>query len=173
MDANEYKQILAEDGRRVANRVAYAAFGNDATPSLNSFYAMYGDEKVLPVCERSRADNLANAFDPTGWNRLYALDSVQSYIGSAARAEGTTRDWVAELDDATPEQRKYFRELFFNEEARRDADEQWSALLESINRIDDFVLFVLFTGRWPKTDGAIHELLPGEVEIATNLSSRD
>lgn len=69
MTREEYVAILRQHGRRVANRVAFAAVGIQ-TKTLDDFYAMYGAEDDLPESERCRTD-MINMFDPTGWFVYY------------------------------------------------------------------------------------------------------
>ncbi|WP_432258640.1 hypothetical protein [Cupriavidus sp. TMH.W2] len=67
--AQEYMRILAQHGRRIANRYLVAA-GHYTGLTLTDFYAQYGSEATLPEHERSRSD-LVHRFDPGGYLALY------------------------------------------------------------------------------------------------------
>ncbi|MGC2970445.1 hypothetical protein [Paraburkholderia aspalathi] len=72
----QYLTILAEDGRRVANRFAFASLdvkGGEKKDGAwsDAFYGMYGPDDHLPEDERMRNGNPANDFDPTGWTHHY------------------------------------------------------------------------------------------------------
>ena len=68
----EYLAILAEDGRRVANRWAYAMMRKVGREnfSLDDFYACYALEGNLSEHERCRT-GMIDQFDPIGFHTLY------------------------------------------------------------------------------------------------------
>lgn len=72
MEHETYLEILAQHGRRVANRVALADINaNGGHKELSDFYSCYGLEDDLPESEKSKTD-LISKFDPTGWFDHYA-----------------------------------------------------------------------------------------------------
>ena len=152
-----------ETEHKALNRVAHAAFGRDSERSLRDFYAMYGSEANLPESERCKS-GMIDRFDPTGFNGLYR---IPQWLRAADGTQGATRDWVAELVQATEEQRKYLCALVFGFASWDDANEEWRAFEETTNNVDAFVLFVLFVGRWPRIVG--DNLLPNEAQIAADF----
>ncbi|RKT25484.1 hypothetical protein B0G69_1200 [Paraburkholderia sp. RAU2J] len=96
MEANEYKTILKEHGRRVANRAAYAALGRDAEHSLNGFYAMYGNEAGLPENERCKT-GLVDQFDPVGWNKHYSNHPANPLSPIYHATRGASAHWFDQL----------------------------------------------------------------------------
>jgi hypothetical protein len=68
----EYRDILSQEGRRVANRWLYAITRRAGRTGfgLADFYAMYADESSLPAHERRNSEMLA-AFDPAGFMAHY------------------------------------------------------------------------------------------------------
>jgi hypothetical protein len=79
LDADEYNRILAEHGRRVANRVALASVSRDERGGIVSFYACYAPEDNLPEHERCRT-GMVYEFDPTGWFKFYLDPSTAQKI---------------------------------------------------------------------------------------------
>ncbi|CAG9250006.1 hypothetical protein [Paraburkholderia caribensis] len=69
---HEYDNIAAEYGRRVANRFLHGKMYKAGKRSFqpSDFFAMYGDEKVLPVEERTR-EGAEHLLDTIGWFKLY------------------------------------------------------------------------------------------------------
>ncbi|WP_025599565.1 hypothetical protein [Burkholderia sp. WSM2230] len=96
MDANEYKHILAEDGRRVANRAAYAAFRNAAEHSLNDFYQMYDSEERLPESERCKT-GMIDRFDPCNWSGHYLNHPANTLSPVYHATRGASARWLDQL----------------------------------------------------------------------------
>jgi hypothetical protein len=78
---------------------------------------------------------------------------------------------VAELVQASAEQRKYLCALVFGFASWEGANEEWRAFEESTNNVDAFVLFILFAGRWPQVNG--DHLIPNEAQIARDFATRE
>jgi hypothetical protein len=77
MDINEYLKILAQHGRRIANRVALAHLNEEnGKKELRDFYSCYGDESSLPENEKCKT-GLISKFDPTGWHDHYVNSIVR------------------------------------------------------------------------------------------------
>ncbi|MFM0035957.1 hypothetical protein [Paraburkholderia strydomiana] len=172
---HDYDSTLSEFGRRVANRWLYATMqkAGKSNFSLNDFYAMYAPEDQspegpLPESERARPGD-EKLLDVTGWNNLYAPDSGQNFVDAAAKVQGTTRDWIAELNAATSSQCNYLHALVVGRASWDDASQEWQDFEASTNNVDAFVLFVLFEKRWPRVDGDINSLTPNEAYIASEL----
>jgi hypothetical protein len=84
MDPEAYLSILAQHGRRVANRVALADITEkNGKKELRDFSACYGLESELPENERCTTD-LISQFDPTGWFDHYASPIVSKWPEPAA-----------------------------------------------------------------------------------------
>lgn len=152
----QYLTILAEDGRRVANRFALASLGKEAERDLPTFYACYGSEHDLPEDERSREGNPANAFDPSGWFALYALNpwikaafdlmSDNNLADWWDASDKPTRVWMLSLANTTDDE---LRKIAENLEQR--GDQAWADFVYSLTEEDLVVLYLLgnCTRRWP------------------------
>ncbi|REG57617.1 hypothetical protein B0G80_0241 [Paraburkholderia sp. BL6669N2] len=171
---HEYDSIASEFGRRIANRWIYATATKAGKTDFTQadFYAMYGSEARLPESERTRSDD-ALMLDVTGWNDFYRRDEGQHFIDAAIGMQGTTRDWIAELNAATDAQYSYLRALVLGHALWENADEEWRAFEATTNNVDAFVLFVLFERRWPRVDGDARTGHPNEAQIARDLGVRD
>jgi hypothetical protein len=103
IDRREHKRILAEHGRRVANRVAFASLSREERMAgdLGDFhrtiYALYGPEDSLPECERMRPGNPANNFDPMGFLALYEDHPYEEQSIIYLRTEGESAVWLDQL----------------------------------------------------------------------------
>ncbi|MFL9939991.1 hypothetical protein [Paraburkholderia graminis] len=162
MDRKTYEHILASDGRRIANRAAFASLREKGEQAeLDAFYSMYGSEDDLPEHERVRAGNPRNCFDPTGWHSFY----VNEQWAAVARSLCPDRDWAKELAESTPEQGCYLVALFHDQKALDAATDETMDWLRSLRPTDIVALFVLLHRRWP--DVASENLQHGEKEIAS------
>ncbi|MEX3812133.1 hypothetical protein AB3X96_18025 [Paraburkholderia sp. BR13439] len=170
---HEYRSVASDFGRRVANRWLYATTkkAGKVNFALSDFYAMYGNEERLPEDERTRSADDATLLDVTGFRDFYQTDSEQHFINAALKIQGTTRDWVAELNAATSAQYKYMRDLVLGYASFGDASEEWREFEETTNNVDSFVLFVLFERRWPRPDA--NHMVPNEAQIASEFAVRD
>lgn len=159
----QYLTILAEDGRRVANRFALASLGNGAERDLSTFYGCYGNEHDLPEDERSRPNNPANAFDPSGWFAFYArnpwikvaldLMSDNNLADWWDASDMSTRTWMLSLAHKTDdEQRKIAEDL------EQRGDQAWADFVYSLTEEDLTVLYLLGnrTRRWPDPNSPAH-----------------
>ncbi len=156
----QYLTILAEDGRRVANRFAFASLdvkGGEKKDGAwaTAFYGMYGTDDLLPEDERMRNGNPANDFDPTGWFQRYNINTVLRMADTLL--DKTSRDWPLELRTSTLQQVEYLKLLFESAEARLEANDEWMDLMESLNEADVVTLFILFNGRWPSPVNVRHD----------------
>jgi hypothetical protein len=156
----QYLTILAEDGRRVANRFAFSSLyvkGSEQKDGAwsEAFYGMYGPDDQLPEDERSREGNPANTFDPTGWFQRYNINTRLRMADTSL--DKTSRDWPLELRTSTPQQVEYLTLLFESAEARLEANDEWMDLMESLNEADFVTLFILFNGRWPSPVNVRHD----------------
>lgn len=101
MEAQEYKDILAEHGRRVANRVAFSSLpkGEEREDGAwsDAFYGMYGPEDSLPEDERMRPGNPASAFDPTGWFAHYTNHPADERSPMYRVTDGQSKRWFDAL----------------------------------------------------------------------------
>jgi len=97
MDVQEYRVILNEHGRRVANRVAFSTLDKGAERDLSAFYACYGNERDLPEDERSRSGNPANSFDPSGWFALYVNHPYEKSSIIYNLTDGQSAVWLDQL----------------------------------------------------------------------------
>ncbi|RZF31333.1 hypothetical protein EVC45_02450 [Paraburkholderia sp. UYCP14C] len=169
---HEYDSTVSDFGRRVANRWLYATTkkAGKVNFALADFYAMYGSEDRLPESERTRSADDAKLLDVTGFSDFYQIDREQHFINAALKIHGTTRDWTAELNAATGAQRAYLGDIVLGLVTLDDASEEWQEYAESTNNVDAFVLFVLFAGRWPRSEG--NRLLPNEAKVANELSGQ-
>lgn len=123
MDAKEYKRILAEHGRRVANRVAYEASNTHGQHGLGTFYAMYGSEDRLPGNERCKT-GMIDRFDPDGFHRFYKIGSPPLIFG--VPLEALTDHGRARLEAIvrmTPEERAADPEEFARNLTDHDVEE--------------------------------------------------
>lgn len=108
IDSREHQRIIAEHGRRVANRVAFASLSRDEQRGLGDFYrtlhALYGPEDSLPEHERMRPGNPANDFDPMGFLALYDEHPYNEHSIIYIRTKGESAEWL----DALVKARKYW-----------------------------------------------------------------
>jgi hypothetical protein len=155
----QYLTILSEDGRRVANRFAFASLPKvEEQPEgawATAFYGMYGPDDQLSEDERQREGNPANTFDPTGWFQRYNINTRLRMADTLL--DKTSRDWPVELRTSTRGQVSYLHSLFESAEARLEANDEWMDLLESMNEADYVTLFILFNGRWPSPMNVLHD----------------
>jgi hypothetical protein len=105
IDAEEYKRILTEHGRRVANRVAFASVPREerAADGLGGFCdslnALYGPEESLPPHERMRKGEPARYFDPMGWLALYSDHPAHTTSLTYHLTEGASKRWFEQWAD--------------------------------------------------------------------------
>ncbi|TDN69081.1 hypothetical protein [Paraburkholderia sp. BL10I2N1] len=156
MDAQEYKRILAEHGRRVANRVAFASLSKEeqAAGGLDNFYACYGAEDGLPEHERKRPGNPANVFDPTGWNDLYHSHRTRLMMADSL-LDQTSRDWPLWCVQQTPETFSALFEAYHDDEAYQKLDDEDKEFFASMTPADRVCLFIFMNGVFPSPGGRI------------------
>lgn len=159
----QYLTILAEDGRRVANRFALASLGKGAERDLSTFYACYGNERDLPEDERTRPGNPANAFDPSGWFAFYARDPWikaaldfmpdDNLIDWWDASDASTRAWMLSLAEKTDEQLGAVAE-----DLEQRGHQAWADFVYSLTD-EDLVALHLLRGRnrrWPDPNPPAH-----------------
>jgi len=100
IDAEEYQRVLAEHGRRVANRVAWASASQDERNGWDwceTIDSMFGSEDDLPEHERMRPGNPANDFDPTGLSQMYENHPYNENSIIYQRTKGASAHWLDTL----------------------------------------------------------------------------
>ncbi|MBB4515834.1 hypothetical protein [Paraburkholderia fungorum] len=130
MNASEYRRILVEDGRRVANRVAYASLGRGEETSLGDFYAMYSDERSLPENERCKTRAIAD-FDPVGWSCFYNNHPASKYSPIYLLTKGASAQWFAELKGARETWGDWVIDFIHKSLVRDESDEVFDAIADN------------------------------------------
>lgn len=126
----QYLTILAEDGRRVANRFALASVGKGAERDLSTFYACYGSERGLPEDERSRPGNSANAFDPCGWFAFYENHPYNERSISYQRTKGASAYWLDQLVKARASWGKWVTHFLYKSLICDELNEVYDAIAD-------------------------------------------
>jgi len=177
-----YLSLLAQHGRRVANRFAYAELRESSRDPLESslgefyesVYEMYGHEDRLPPHERSRPGDPVLKFDPVQLIAHYRPHGSRFRL--ASRIKGTTRDWVRELIGTDLDVLKLIALLVRGDERmlawmETPEAEEWRAFDDSLNDADLQALRILLSDDEPTPEDELWPA-PGSSEAAAWLESR-
>lgn len=175
MEAQEYKDVLAEHGRRVANRVAFSSLpkGEEQADGqwAADFYALYGPEDSLPEHERMRPSNPANAFDPSGWLAHYRNHPADERSPIYHVTESQSKWWFDQLVGAREQWGAWVIDFLYKGLVLDASNEVYDAIADDQGEfaIDDGCRLCAWQPGWRGWTAWANSLTPDDISVAQQV----